>query len=908
MVENFNEKADFIWSIADLLRGDYKQSEYQKVILPLTVLRRLDCVTQRNKENVLERYEQLQEQGIENVAPALKKASGEKVYNTSEYTFESLCNDPDQIASNLQYYINSYDEETREIFDKFDFDHQIQRLDEADLLYQVMEEFKEIDLHPDKVPNEEMGYIYEELIRKFNELSNETAGEHFTPREVIQLMVNLIFDEDDEVLTEEGAVRTVYDPACGTGGMLSVAQDHVRSFNEEANVHVFGQELNPESYAVCNSDMLIKGQEPENIAYGNSFTNDGFPDRQFDYMLSNPPFGVSWKKVKDQIEKEHEEQGFAGRFGAGTPRVNDGAFLFLQHMISKMKPPEEGGSRIAIVFNGSPLFNGGPNSGESAIRRWIIENDWLEGIVGLPENLFYNTGIRTYIWILSNNKPEHREGKVQLIDAQDLYEEMDESLGDKRHRLTEEHIKEITRIFGDLEANGRSKIVDGEEFGYRRIVIDQPLRLRFEVNEGRIEDLVDERAFSNRDEDVQQRIKETLSEIDEEKVWMDRESFLNDVELQLNMAGLDVRDSVYNAIERVMGERDLDAEICRDGNGDPEYDGDLREKERVPLGVDPRDYFEEEVAPYLENAWINESSKYHDDKDGELGVVGYEINFDRFFFESDDSGGLQEVDAQLDLVGSDVIKGIEDLISGENRVHQAVTKGLHDDVEMKDSGVGWIGEVPEHWDVVRTRFVSRLESGHTPDRSNDEYWEDTDIPWVTTSDIKPFRKGKKIYLHDTEHKISQLGLENSGARLLPEGTVFLSRTASVGFSGIMGQEMATSQDFANWVCGDDIIPEYLLYVFRSMDSEFERLTQGSTHQTIYMPDIRSFKTPLPPVEEQREIVEHIQAETEKLWELIEKTEETLDLLEEKRKTLINAAVTGQINVTEDQDDELETTT
>ncbi|TVT95145.1 type I restriction-modification system subunit M [Haloferax volcanii] len=656
MVENFNEKADFIWSIADLLRGDYKQSEYQKVILPLTVLRRLDCVTQRNKEDVLERYEQLEKQGIQNVAPALKKAAGEKVYNTSEYTFKSLCDDPDQIASNLQYYINAYDEETKEVFDKFDFGHQIQRLDEADLLYQVMEEFKEIDLHPDEVPNEEMGYIYEELIRKFNELSNETAGEHFTPREVIELMVNLIFDEDDEVLTEEGAVRTVYDPACGTGGMLSVAEDHVRKFNEESNLKVFGQELNPESYAVCNSDMLIKGQEPGNIAYGNSFTNDGFSHRRFDYMLSNPPFGVSWKKVKDQIEKEHEEQGFGGRFGAGTPRVNDGAFLFLQHMISKMKPPEEGGSRIAIVFNGSPLFNGGPNSGESAIRRWIIENDWLEGIVGLPENLFYNTGIRTYIWVLSNNKPERRKGKVQLIDARDLYEEMDESLGDKRHRLAEGHIKEITRIFGDLEANGRSKVVDGKEFGYRRIVIDQPLRLRFQVSEERIAALDDERAFTNRDEDLQKRIKEALSEMEKEKIWMDRESFLNDVKTQFENVGLDVRNSVYNAIERVMGERDSDAEICRDSSGDPEYDSDLRERERVPLGVDPNAYFENEVEPYLENAWINDSSKYHDDQDGELGVVGYEINFDRYFYKYEPPRPLEEIDADIRELEDEVVE------------------------------------------------------------------------------------------------------------------------------------------------------------------------------------------------------------------------------------------------------------
>ncbi|ARS89327.1 type I restriction-modification system subunit M [Natrarchaeobaculum aegyptiacum] len=654
MVENFREKADFIWSIADLLRGDYKQSEYQKVILPLTVLRRLDCVTQRNKEDVLERYEQLQEQGIENVAPALKKASGEKVYNISEYTFKSLCNDPDQIASNLQYYINSYDEETKEIFDKFDFNHQIQRLDEADLLYQVMEEFKEIDLHPNEVPNEEMGYIYEELIRKFNELSNETAGEHFTPREVIELMVNLIFDEDDEVLTEEGAVRTVYDPACGTGGMLSVAEDHVRSFNEEANLHVFGQELNPESYAVCNSDMLIKGQEPDNIVYGNSFTDDGFSGKKFDYMLSNPPFGVSWKKVRDEVEREHEEQGFAGRFGAGTPRVSDGALLFLQHMISKMKPPEEGGSRTAIVFNGSPLFTGGPNSGESAIRRWIIENDWLECIVGLPESLFYNTGIYTYIWILNNTKPEHREGKIQLIDARDMYEKMNESLGDKRHKLSDEQIAEITSIFGDLEANGRSKIFDNEEFGYRRIVIDRPLRMSFQASQERIESLGDERAFTNRDEDTQKAIKDALSTFDSEKEWLDRDEFIDEVELCFNMHGVEVRKSVYNAIERALGERNPQAEIVTDSNGEPEHDTDLRTRERVPLGEDPHEYFEKNVEPYIENAWINESNKYFDDQDGKLGVVGYEINFNRYFYNYETPRSLEEIDEELQKLEGEI--------------------------------------------------------------------------------------------------------------------------------------------------------------------------------------------------------------------------------------------------------------
>jgi type I restriction enzyme M protein len=656
MVDNFNEKVDFIWSVADLLRGDYKQSEYQKVILPLTVLRRLDCVTKPSKEAVIQEAADLNERGVENVDPILKNISGAPVYNTSKYTFDTLTNSPENLAENLQHYIRQFDSDTEEIIEKFEFDHQIDRLNEADLLYKVVTSFAEIDLHPETVPNEEMGYIYEELIRKFSELSNETAGEHFTPREVIELMVNLLFTEDDDALRQPGAVRTLYDPACGTGGMLSVAEEHLNALNDQAHLELFGQELNPESYAVCNSDMLLRGHDPDNIVHGNSFTEDGFASDSFDYLLSNPPFGVSWKKVKEQIEREHDEQGFDGRFGAGTPRINDGSMLFLQHMVSKMKPESKGGSRLAIVFNGSPLFNGGPNSGESAIRRWLIENDWLEAIVGLPENLFYNTPIRTYIWVLSNRKPTEREGKVQLIDARDLYAEMDESLGDKRHYLTGEQIDKIASLFGDLEANGRSKIVDNEDFGYRRIVIDQPLRLRFQVTAERITALDDERAFTNRDPEIRTSVKEALSEMDSEQVWMNREEFLNDVELQLNMAGLDLRKSVYNAIERAMGERDPEAEICRKANGDPEHDGDRREKERVPLGTDPREYFEREVVPYLENAWINESSKYHDDKDGELGVVGYEINFNRYFYEYKPPRELAEIDEDIRELEGEISK------------------------------------------------------------------------------------------------------------------------------------------------------------------------------------------------------------------------------------------------------------
>ena len=660
MADNFQEKVDFIWSVANLLRGDYKQSEYQKVILPLTVLRRLDCVTEPTKDEVLQKYDELEEQGVENVAPALERVSGQNVYNTSEYTFEKLCEEPEQIESNLQYYINSFDDDTKEILEKFDFGHQIDRLEEADLLYQVVRKFREIDLHPDKVPNEEMGYIYEELIRKFSELSNETAGEHFTPREVIRLMVNLIFNEEDDVLTQPGVVRTLYDPACGTGGMLSVAEDYIRELNQEANLHVYGQELNPESYAVCNSDMLIKGQDPDNIVYGNSFSNDGFPSRNFDYMLSNPPFGVSWDKVEKEVKQEHEEQGFAGRFGAGTPRKSDGALLFLQHMLSKMKEAEEGGSRIGIVLNGSPLFTGGPNSGESAIRRWIIENDWLEAIVGLPDDLFYNTGIHTYIWVLSNQKPEQRQGKIQLIDARDLYEEMNETLGEKRHRISEEQINEITSIFGNLESNGRSKIVSNDEFGYRRIVIDRPLRMEYQATEGRIESLDEERAFTNRDDETQESVKEALLTLDSDKVWMDRAEFRDEVELCFNMQGVDVRKSVHNAIERALGERNPEAAICTNSKGEPEHDTDLRIRERLPLGEDPHDYFEREIDPYVSNAWINEDNRYFDDKDGKLGSVGYEINFSKIFYEYDAPRSLENINSDIEEIEREIIEMIQE--------------------------------------------------------------------------------------------------------------------------------------------------------------------------------------------------------------------------------------------------------
>ena len=470
----------FIWSVADLLRGDYKQSDYGKVILPFTVLRRLDCVLEATKPAVLAELAAKEQLGV-NPEPFLLRKAGQSFYNRSTLDLKKLLGDPDHIAQNLFSYVQAFSPAVRDVFERFEFHTQVERLGKAGLLYQVAEKFAQIDLHPEAVSNMQMGLVFEELIRKFAEISNETAGEHFTPREVIRLMVNLIFIEDDAILSKPGVVRTIYDPTAGTGGMLSVAGEYLAEHNPQARLTVFGQELNPESYAICKADMLIKGQDVGNIAFGNTLSDDGHAAKQFDYMLSNPPFGVEWKKVEKEVRKEHESQGYNGRFGPGLPRVSDGSMLFLLHLIAKMRPAHEGGSRFGIVLNGSPLFTGGAGSGESEIRRYVLENDLCEAIVGLPTDMFYNTGISTYVWIISNRKPEARKGKVQLIDASGMWQKMRKSLGSKRKELSDAHIERITRLFGDFveaEEDGTpiSRIFDNEAFGYHSITVERPLR------------------------------------------------------------------------------------------------------------------------------------------------------------------------------------------------------------------------------------------------------------------------------------------------------------------------------------------------------------------------------------------------------------------------------------------------
>ncbi len=639
-----SEVSALIWSVADLLRGDYRQSEYGKVVLPFTVLRRLECVLEPTKESVLERAKQLRGR-VDNPDQVLEMvAGGLGFYNTSPLDLKRVLGDQEHLAGNLRAYLAGFSVGARDILEKFDFDTQIERLDKAGLLYLVVSKFANLDLHPDKVSNMAMGYLYEELIRRFSELSNETAGEHFTPREVIRMMVDLLFSEDDEVLTRPGVVKTLFDPACGTGGMLSVADDHLRSLNPEAHLEVFGQELNDETYAICRSDMMIKGKVSSRIVCGNSFTEDGHKGMRFDYMLANPPFGVEWKKIESEIRSEYASLGFSGRFGAGLPRISDGSFLFLQHMISKMKPVEEGGSRLAIVFNGSPLFTGGAGSGESEIRRWIIENDWLECIVALPTDMFYNTGISTYVWILTNHKSPERRGKIQLINAVDFYQKMRKSLGSKRKEIGPDDLAKIVRLYGAFEENEFSKIFDNEAFGYHTITVERPLQLNFMVSSERLARLDGVKALAKLDGDLE-TLRSALAGMGQDRTWLNRDAFQADLKKALRSAGLTLTGPQLKAVLQALSEHDDNADVCRDAKGNPEPDPDLRDTEDVPLSEDIHDYFEREVLPHVPDAWIDEDKT----------KIGYEIPFTRHFYKFVPLRPLEQIDADLKAVTADIM-------------------------------------------------------------------------------------------------------------------------------------------------------------------------------------------------------------------------------------------------------------
>ncbi|MBD2548612.1 SAM-dependent DNA methyltransferase [Microcystis elabens FACHB-917] len=705
---NHNEIVSFLWGVADLIRDTFKRGKYQDVILPLTVLRRLDCVLAETKQQVLAKQAELREKKLENLDPQLRKAAGFAFYNTSRYDFEKLLADAPDLAKNLRNFIAGFSQNMREVIEKFDFDNTISKLEEAGLLFQVLERFKKVDLHPGMIDNATMGTIFEELIRKFNEALNENPGEHFTPRNVVHLMVDLMLAGDEERIRRPGVVATVYDPCCGSGGMLMISKEHITAglrkngellrpaINEQAEIHLFGQEVNPETWAVSKSDLFMKdpsGRDADNLVYGSTLSADRLSGKTFDYLIANPPYGKDWKRDEKDVRAEHE-RGAAGRFQPGLPRISDGQLLFLLHMLAHAKDPAEGGSRIAIIMNGSPLFTGDASSGESEIRRFILENDWLEALIALPEQLFYNTGIATYVWVVTNRKAPERQGKVQLIDATSFWVPMRKSLGDKRREIPLERAQDILQLLADYkDGETRSVSKDGKSeevvvsrifptthFGFRKITVERPLRLSFQATPERIARLEQEKGFqalatSKKKGDagakemaagraLQEQIRALVNDLPEEP-FPDREEFEKLLTLAAKHAGVKLTAPARKAILAALGERDENAEICTNSDGTPEPDPELRDTESVPLppGPDPVDeqgipasvqaFFEREVLPHVPDAWINTSKR--DERDGLVGLVGYEINFNRYFYRYTPPRPLEEIEADIRTIEQEIL-------------------------------------------------------------------------------------------------------------------------------------------------------------------------------------------------------------------------------------------------------------
>ena len=694
---NHSQIVSFIWGVADLIRDTFKRSKYQDVILPLTVLRRLDCVLAPAKPKVLAVQARFKGK-LDNLDPQLRRASGFAFYNTSRYDFEKLLADAPHIAQNLRNYIAGFSPNMREVLEKFDFDNTIAKLDEAGLLFLVVQRFgdPQVNLHPDAIDNATMGTIFEELIRKFNEALNENPGEHFTPRDVVHLMVDLLLAGDDDRLRTKGVVLSVYDPCCGSGGMLTIAKEHItageirdgerrgEAVNPGADTHLFGQEVNPETFGICKSDLFMKsadGRDAENILFGSTLSNDRHAAGAFDYMIANPPYGKDWKRDQDAVQNEHD-RGAAGRFGPGLPRISDGQLLFLQHMLAHVKAPAQGGSRVAIIMNGSPLFTGDAGSGESEIRRWILENDLLEALIALPEQLFYNTGIATYVWVLTNRKRPARRGKVQLIDATAFWILLRKSLGAKRREVPFDRKQDILRLLTDFEDGATRKVVqDGEQrevvvsrvyptthFGFRKITVERPLRLDFEASSERIARLDDRRAFANlavsrkkgaaraKDEEAgrkkQAAIRALLRSLPD-TLFLDRAVFEGELAEAVRRAKLNLAAPIRKAILSALSERNDEAEICRDREGRPEPDPELRDSENVRLREDVESFFEREVKPHVPDAWIDANRR--DPQDGEVGLVGYEINFNRYFYEYRPPRPLEEIEADIQQVEKEIM-------------------------------------------------------------------------------------------------------------------------------------------------------------------------------------------------------------------------------------------------------------
>ncbi len=702
---NHSEIVSFLWGVADLIRDTFKRGKYQDVILPLTVLRRLDCVLAGTKEKVLGKQAELRGKKLENLDPQLRKIAGFAFYNTSRYDFEKLLADAPHLAANLRNYIAGFSPNMREVLEKFDFDNTISKLDEAGLLFQVLERFKNVDLHPDKIDNPTMGTIFEHLIRKFNEMLNENPGEHFTPRDVVHLMVDLMLAGDEREIRAKKAIRTVCDPCCGSGGMLMITKEHITvglrkngdllrpAINKDAEIHLFGQEVNPETWAVSKSDLFMKdptGRDADKITYGSTLSNDRHAGQAFDYLIANPPYGKDWKRDEDAVRAEHE-RGAAGRFAPGLPRISDGQLLFLLHMLARAKDPKEGGSRIAIIMNGSPLFTGDARSGESEIRRFILESDLLEALIALPEQLFYNTGIATYVWVVTNRKARVRKGKVQLIDATSFWVPMRKSLGDKRREIPLERSQDILKILADFrDGDTRAVAKDGKtedavvsrifpttHFGFRKITVERPLRLNFQATPERIARLEEEKGFQalarskkkgaagDRQQiegrALQEEIRKLLRALPN-TLLKDRAEFERTLDTATKNAGVKLPASARKAVLSALSERDETAAICRDKDGNPAPDPELRDTESVPLAETVEAFFDREVKPHVPDAWIDTSK--HDPKDDQIGFVGYEINFNRYFYRYTPPRPLEEIEADIRGIEKDILGMLAEVTGG----------------------------------------------------------------------------------------------------------------------------------------------------------------------------------------------------------------------------------------------------
>lgn len=665
-------KVNIIWPFAELLRGGWKQHEYQDVILPLVLIKRIDTMLEPTRLEVRRKYHQFA--GKTDVGPILKATAGVDFYNTSDYDFKTLLDDPSHVAKNFQLYIDGFSQNVREIIDKFEFERQLERLEGGNILYEMIKQLNAVDLSPNTVDNHEMGTIFEALLRRFSEQSNETAGEHYTPRDVVTLLAELLIEPDKEELKKPYVARRIYDPTTGTGGILSIAKETIRrKINSKADIYLYGQELNPQTYAIAKADMLLKGENADNIKGGDKDTslastlsNDQFFGESFDYITANPPYGVDWKKDKSAVEKE-AARGYAGRFGAGTPRISDGQLLFVQHMISKMRPAVDGGSRVGVVLNGSPLFTGSAGSGESEIRRWILEKDLLEAIIALPDQLFYNTGISTYIWILSNRKPTERKHKVQLVDARKQFEKMRKSLGNKRKEIDIHNIEKILEWYTSFKESKHVKIFDAREFGYRQVTVERPLQLAFQVTPERIELLRQNKLFTVEPSskkkpayslEDQAKLFTALQSVGNE-VYLNREAFIAVLANALNTHHVVFNAKFEKLLTDTFSEHSDAADIIADKHGKPEADSNLRDTENVPLGEDVREYFVREVVPYVPDAWINE--KVTDHKDGRVGKVGYEIPFTRHFYKYKPPRDLHEIEADIRHTEQELAKLLKEL-------------------------------------------------------------------------------------------------------------------------------------------------------------------------------------------------------------------------------------------------------